>query len=286
MTQTLDVPSDYYYKYIAHPKQWQKFEQQDTVAPAGETTKGKLKLRSEPQKTLGHASHQELEQFGSDRTSWTQDPHGARRRAGWDSDSVVRLSKTELEKAGGRLLTNKELLRQVDEANVENVAKKQSPENSRVRTARRFYARFSEAQVVGSTPPGVVKPIRWWEGRIPMPRTAPTPKALIGRAAAIMQVTESTPANSGTINPVDPHLLDAPLDEGTWNIRAIWALITGQDEPPDVPRHIRLQREQLSVERQRDELEQQQRELERQQRLQELERFNLGGSEGGPGRSF
>lgn len=83
----------------------------------------------------------------------------------------------------------------------------------------------------------------------------------------VLQATENTPAGSGTPNPLDPHFLDGLEEEGTWPLRAIWALITGQPEPSDVPRHIKAQRE-------RDALEREQKELERQKFMQEWERFN------------
>src|SRR4029434_5129329 len=88
-------------------------------------------------------------------------------RAGWNSDRLVKANVDEIRAMGGQVLSNATLQCQVEAANLENFNRGGKLNNTRVATARWFYQKLSETQVVGATPKGVVEPMPWWEGRLP-----------------------------------------------------------------------------------------------------------------------
>ena len=183
-------PEPYIYKYIAHPSQWRTYELEDTVSPGPESTVGQM--RTEPQKALGHASHSELEKYGSSRTSWTTDARGARLRGGWNSDRLVKADVNAIKAGNGMVLDNPTLRAQVEVANLENISRGGKANNSRVTNAREFYTKLSETQVVGPTPKGAVVPMRVWEGRVPR-IPAMSGSALLGYAWLAYGATQNSP---------------------------------------------------------------------------------------------
>jgi RHS repeat-associated protein len=239
--KSTEVYNPHAYKFIENPAQREQYRQTKTVVPKGETKEGSG--RTDAQKTLGHASKQQLEDFGTTRTSWTTDAQGARQRAadrGGGSKDLVRIDTDKAKGAGAKVLSNAQLKAQVEVGNQENIARGGKSDNSQVRNARKFYDALREVQVEGSTPKGMVEPMRWYEGRWWSSTHAPSGTALLGYAALAYQATQNTTAGTVVVDPFDPHYGNAASIETEYFVKSFAYSVGLSDQEPQKPPHLQM----------------------------------------------
>lgn len=237
---------EYAYKFVEHPAQRIELLKTGRISPKPETDAGAA--RSAPQKTLGHASKQALDEFGSDRVSFTTNARGAVQRAldrGGSRADVVKINVHELRAAGFNLKTTRDLLTDVDAAKMENMSAGRLANNSAVRNAERFYSNLEEVQMVGKVPAGWTKPLGPLEARLPrMPSgiralgsdLSAAGKFGLGIGGLVLAAQQDTPAaDPGSAAIFDPHWGDAAGGDAMY----FFELLMGRD--PVKPPNLRIE---------------------------------------------